>query len=157
MKARPIELLCIGKLKTAYWIDAFRHYQKMLEKWRQINLREVKDAPGAMPPEKRREDEGRRLLSQIDNGSINIALTDKGKMCDSNGFAALLQNWHNRECRPLCFIIGGPFGLSESVIERCEYKLSLSLMTLPHELARVLLLEQLYRAHSIMAKTGYHH
>lgn len=129
----------------------------MLEKWRQIRIEEIKDSPGSNPPDKRKEDEGSRILARLDANAINVALTERGSLSTSEELAALLETWHNRDNRSPRFIIGGPFGLPETVIERCDYKLSLSPMTWPHELARVLLMEQLYRAHAIIAKTGYHH
>lgn len=144
-------------MKTDYWATAFNHYKKMLEKWRHVKLEEIRDASGDLPVQKRMDEDGRRLLERMTDTSINIALTERGKLFRSDDFAALLETWHNHDCRSPCFIIGGPFGLAEKVIERCDCLLSLSSMTWPHELARVLLMEQLYRAHSIIAKTGYHH
>lgn len=129
----------------------------MLEKWRQIRIEEIKDAPGSHPPDKRKEDEGRRILARLDSNAINVALTERGTLLNSEELAILMENWHNRDNRSPRFIIGGPFGLPENVVERSDYKLSLSPMTWPHELARVLLMEQLYRAHAIITKTGYHH
>lgn len=157
MNAKAITLLCVGKLKTDYWGRAFEHYKKMLEKWRPLHVREIKDAPGHLPPEKRIVLESGRLAAAMETAAIHVALAEQGQTFTSSQFASLLRKWQLEEGRPPCFIIGGPFGLSQEIIGKCQYRLSLSPMTWPHELARVLLMEQLYRAHAILANTGYHH
>lgn len=157
MKGKPITILSIGKLKAEYWRTAFSHYRKMLEKWRSLRLIELKDSPAGLSVQKRIEQEGERLLAALPPNTIAIALSENGKEYSSCELAQLLKNWRNQTSREICFIIGGPFGLHESVVRHCDQDLSLSKMTWPHELARILLLEQLYRAHAILANSAYHY
>lgn len=157
MKRNPIEIICIGKIKNDYWLDAFSHYQKMLNKWRRINLTELRDASGDLSPETRKKQESEKILANLPPGCFHIALHEKGKLFTSMEFSELLHKLEERHMRKLCFILGGPFGLSPQILSACHMLLSLSPMTFPHEMARVLLVEQLYRAHAILAKLPYHH
>lgn len=116
---------------------------------------ELKD--GANEPLKRKKTEGARILSSLSPTDYPIALHESGKEFTSTQFAELLLDCDERLCKRPAFIIGGPYGLDESVLQASRLKLSLSRMTWTHELARVLLLEQLYRAESILHNTPYHH
>lgn len=103
------------------------------------------------------EEEGKRMLNILaKEGEVIIALDERGTMRSSTDLAAWIGR--ERDCgKPLCFIIGGAYGLSQSVKQRAHVQLSLSAMTLPHELCQLVFLEQLYRAHAILVGTGYHH
>lgn len=114
----------------------------------------MKDGDGNATPEKRILQEEQRILARLNPGEKAIALTENGKMHDSPKFAELLNRMENTG---ITFIIGGPFGLGAQILDRCHEKLSLSSMTWPHELARVLLLEQIFRGLSILARFPYHH
>lgn len=122
-----------------------------------LELIVVKDAHGRLSPEQRNEVEGRALLAKLGPKDQALGLDAQGEAYSSEGFAVALEKWLEDPVRRPCFVLGGAFGLSEDVRDRCDQLISLSPLTLPHELARVVLLEQLYRAMSILRGSGYHH
>jgi 23S rRNA (pseudouridine1915-N3)-methyltransferase len=133
-----IVVVAVGRLRAPY-ADDVQHYQKLLARHVRLELVEV------------REDEqvGRRLP-----GRAFVSLLDLGgQRTDSVGFSRFLED-RRQSGRDLCFVIGGPFGLQ---LDQVDHRISLSEMTLPHQLARVILLEQLYRAHKILAGEPYHY
>lgn len=146
----------MGRLKTPFWRDAAAHYAHRLGRWRRVELVEVRDGDAALAPAARSAQEGERLLAALGSTAGAIALDEGGEALDSPGLAALLRRLDEQALRP-AFVIGGPFGLSPEVLAASSRRLSLSAMTWPHELARVLLLEQLYRAECILRKVPYHH
>ena len=147
----------MGKVKTPFWREAAAHYAERLGRWRRVELTEVRDGDAALAPAARSAQEGQRLLEALGSpGVAAIALDERGEALDSPGLAALLRRYDDQALRP-AFVIGGPFGLSPAVLAASSRRLSLSAMTWPHELARVLLLEQLYRAECILRKVPYHH
>ena len=156
MAGNLVRLLCVGKLKTPFWREAAAHYAQRLGRWRRVELVEVRDGEAALAPAGRSAQEGQRLLEALGATAGAIALDEGGEALDSPGLAALLRRLDEQALRP-AFVIGGPFGLSPEVLAACPRRLSLSAMTWPHELARVLLLEQLYRAECILRKVPYHH
>ena len=158
MAGNLLRLLCVGKLKTPFWREAAAHYAERLGRWRRVELIEVRDGDAALTPAARSAQEGRRLLEALgpEGPRLAIALDEGGEALDSPGLAALLRQYDEQALRPI-FVIGGPFGFSPEVRAGCRRRLSLSAMTWPHELARVLLLEQLYRAECILRKVPYHH
>lgn len=101
--------------------------------------------------------EGKRILQALEPGDYCIAVDERGKMLPSVQFAHLLRNCEEKILKRPTFIVGGPYGLAADVLARSDIVLALSPMTFPHELARVLLLEQLYRAENILRGTPYHH
>jgi 23S rRNA (pseudouridine1915-N3)-methyltransferase len=117
----------------------------------------VKDADAGLPEPDRGRLEGQRLLQAVRTDDYLICLDERGTSMPSRAFAAFLDEISAHAARTPCFVLGGPFGLAEAVRSRAGYILSLGPMTLPHELARVVLLEQLYRAEAILRKTPYHH
>lgn len=157
MIAKPLRLVCVGKVRTSYWKDACAEYVKRLARFRRFEVVEVKDAEQIKDTQKRIETEGRRLLEALDKSDRVIVLDERGKDCTSQELAGKLDSWDALGQGRITFVIGGPFGLSEEVRKRAFFLLRLSAMTMPHELARVVLTEQLYRAESIRAKVPYHH
>lgn len=156
MAGKMVRLLCVGRLKTPFWREAAAHYQHRLDHWRRVEMVEVRDGDAALAPGQRMEQEGRRLVEALGREAAAVALDEGGQPLDSPGLAALLRRFDEAALRP-CFVVGGAFGLSPGVRAACAHCLSLSAMTWPHELARVLLLEQLYRAECILRKVPYHH
>ena len=156
MAGTLVRLLCVGRLKTPFWREAAAHYQGRLGRWRRVEVTEVRDGDAALPPARRSAQEGRRLLEALSRENAAVALDETGEALDSAGLAALLRHFDEAALRP-CFVVGGPFGLAPEVRAACARSVSLSPMTWPHELARVLLLEQLYRAECILRKVPYHH
>jgi len=131
-------VLAVGRLRPPY-ADDVAHYRTLLSRHVRLELVEV------------REDE--RVERRVRVGAYVVALAADGRQYDSVAFARWLEA-RRQGRRDLCFVIGGPYGLD---LGRCDEKLSLGPMTLPHQLARVVLLEQLYRAHKILANEPYHH
>ena len=131
-------VLAVGRLRPPF-ADDVEHYAKLLKRHARLELVEV------------REDEavGRRLP---DRAYVSLLAVD-GRQVDSDGLSRFLEE-RRQSGRDLCFVVGGAYGLE---LERAEHRLSLGPMTLPHQLARVVLLEQLYRAHKILAGEPYHH
>ncbi|HLH64690.1 MAG TPA: 23S rRNA (pseudouridine(1915)-N(3))-methyltransferase RlmH [Solirubrobacteraceae bacterium] len=133
-----IVVVAVGRLRPPF-ADDVEHYRRLLEGRARLELVELRDAEGVdrrLPP--------RAFVSLLDAG---------GERLDSLGFARFVEQ-RRRSGRDLCFVVGGPFGLR---LERADHRLSLGELTLPHQLARVVLLEQLFRAHKIIAGEPYHH
>lgn len=151
-----MRLFCVGKLKTAFWREAAAHYQKRIGRWRKVEVIEVRDGDAALAPAMRSAQEGERLLAVLAREAMPVALDMGGEALDSSAFAAFLRRFDEMSLRP-AFVIGGAFGLSPEALGACGHRISLSCMTWPHELARVLLLEQIYRAECILHHVPYHH
>jgi 23S rRNA (pseudouridine1915-N3)-methyltransferase len=133
-----ILVLAVGRLRPPY-ADDVQHYKKLLAGHARVELIEV------------REDEA--VARRIPDRSYLVLLSAEGRTFDSEGFSAFLEE-RRQSGMNLCFVIGGPRGLD---LNDCDLRLSLGPMTLPHQLARVVLLEQLYRAHKILAREPYHY
>ena len=131
-------MLAVGKVKPPY-ADDVAHYERLLARQARVDVVEVADDEAVA-----RRVPGRAYVSLLD---------DRGSAYDSEAFARWLEE-RRQGGRDVCFVVGGPFGTE---LERCDHRLSLGPMTLPHQLARVVLLEQLFRAHKILAGEPYHH
>ena len=154
-------ILCVGKLRESYWRDAMAEYQKRLSRLGGLDILECPDLPepkNASPADVRRiiEAEGEALLSRLKPRDHVIALCVEGKQLDSPSLAQRLSRLEDTSVGRIVFIIGGSNGLSEAVIRRADERLSFSPMTFPHQLARVMLAEQVYRARKILAGETYH-
>lgn len=156
MAKKPLRCLCVGKLKSPFWKEAAAHYLMRLGQWRSLEMTETKDGAAALPPAQRKAEEARRLLGALQSRDVPLALDERGLRLTSPRLAALLRDLDEGRGRP-CFVVGGPWGLDAAVLDSAHAVLRLSDMTLPHELARVLLLEQLYRAECILRNAPYHH
>ena len=155
-KQSKITLVSVGKLKKEQWRAAQDDYLKRLLRYTTLTLTEVKDYVGKGSPDTVAiEKEGKALIDASKDARFRVALSIRGRQMDSLDFAATLQQWYETY-GTVAFLIGGPLGLSRDVLKTCHYELSLSRLTLPHELARILLLEQLYRATTIINKHQYH-
>lgn len=152
-----MRIIAVGKLKAPFWREAADHYLRLLRKLRPVELIEVRDADASLPEKERIAVEGGRLLACLSGREMPIALDAGGKPLDSHAFARFLRQCEERAGKAPGFVIGGPFGLDASVLGACRHCLSLSPMTWPHELARVMLLEQLFRAENILRGFPYHH
>lgn len=109
-----------------------------------------------MAPQQLKKLEGEQILSRIKPGDFLILLDEKGKTYNSKKFSETLQGWMNRGPKRLVFVVGGAFGFSEDVYQKCDAKLSLSSMTFSHQLIRLIFLEQIYRAFTILKGEPYH-
>jgi 23S rRNA (pseudouridine1915-N3)-methyltransferase len=149
-------VVAVGKIKEKHWQAAQLDYVKRLGRYTDFHLVEVKDAVGRSVPEAvARQREGEALLQAVGDANRLIALTPAGKQLDSPELADFLQKEVVGYGR-LAFLVGGPYGFSDEVLAACHLQLSLSALTFPHELARIVLLEQLYRACTILNGEKYH-
>lgn len=142
-----IRIICPGKIKEKYLREAIDDYTKRISKYHKIEIIELEDSTPS--------EEGSRILKYIDNKDYVITLEIKGNTMTSEEFAEKLDKTFITNSK-ICFVIGGSYGLSEEVMERSNYKLSFSSFTFPHQLFRVILLEQIYRAFKILNNETYH-
>ncbi|MDY3250667.1 MAG: 23S rRNA (pseudouridine(1915)-N(3))-methyltransferase RlmH [Candidatus Choladocola sp.] len=156
-----ITLLTVGKIKEKYLRDGIAEYAKRLGRYCRLEITEVADEKtpdGASAAEELqiKNTEGERLLRYVRDGDYVIALAIDGKMPDSVELSQKLESLGISGQSSLVFIIGGSLGLSEAVLKRADYRLSFSRMTFPHQLMRLILLEQIYRGFRIMHGEPYH-
>lgn len=153
-------VLCVGRMKEKPYREMADEYLKRLGRYGKYEEIEVPDLPeatrSAALEEQVRTKEGEALLSRIRPGDRVIALTIPGKMMDSPSLSRHLSELRTGGTGRTVFVIGGSLGLGKNVLERADEELSMSPMTFPHQLARVMLLEQLYRAEKIAAGERYH-
>ena len=151
-----LTIATIGKIKNKAWLVAQNDYVKRLGRYTTVELVELKDVVGrSIPDGVAMVREGEQLLQAASNSHRLIALTPTGKMRSSPNLALWLQK-RVVDYGRIAFLIGGPLGFSDEVLAACDEQFSLSPLTFTHELARVLLLEQLYRACTILAGEQYH-
>ena len=156
-----IDILCVGKIKEGFYRDAVAEYVKRLSKYAKLNIIEVKDEKTSEGASDHENDlvkaaESARLLQHIVPGAVLIPLCIEGRSFSSEGFADLITSYENRGESHLQFVIGGSIGLDDAIKDRADLKLSFSEMTFPHQLMRVVLLEQIYRAYRIKNNEPYH-
>ena len=156
-----IRIICAGKLKETYLTEAVADYRKRLSRFASVEIQEVQDEKipdGASAAEEQLavSREGERLLSRIQPADYVIALAIEGRTFSSEAFADYIRSLQNRGKSSLAFVIGGSLGLSPAVMDQADAALSLSAMTFPHRLARILILEQTYRAFKILNHEPYH-
>ncbi|MDB2093698.1 MAG: 23S rRNA (pseudouridine(1915)-N(3))-methyltransferase RlmH [Clostridium sp.] len=156
-----ISIIAVGKLKEKYLKQAIDEYSKRLSRYCKLEVIELPDEKtpdNASEKEEQqiKEKEGRLILSKIKDNSYVIAMDLKGKQITSEEFASFISNCGVTGNSNIVFIIGGSLGLSEGVIKRANYKLCFSKMTFPHQLFRVMLLEQVYRGFRIINNEPYH-
>ena len=152
-----IKFVFVGELKASWAAEASRHYLEALSRHVRCEMSLVRDAKEAKDQKTRMRKEGQALLSSLGPKDRVVGLHEQGKALGSRGLAAKLGGWLEDPGRAPCFVIGGPYGVSSEVEARFDERLSLGPYTLPHELARVTLLEQLYRGMCILAGHPYHH
>lgn len=156
-----IDIVCVGRIKERYLTDAIAEYSKRLSRYCKLNIIEVADEK---TPEHASEGvdrqikakEGERIAKHLKDGAFVIALAINGKQLSSEELAAKINDLGLRGTSHIQLVIGGSIGLDEAVLKRANYKLSFSKMTFPHQLMRVILLEQIYRAYKINAHEPYH-
>ena len=156
-----IHIICVGKLKESYWRDAIAEYEKRLGRYGKIEIRQVADekTPETLSrteEEMVKQKEGERLLKQIPSDAYVVALALEGKALSSEELADFMAEKMSGGISSFAFIIGGSLGLDTKLLKRADYLLSASKLTFPHQMMRVILLEQLYRAFKIMNHEPYH-
>ena len=156
-----VKFICVGRMRERFYIEAFNEYAKRLQSYCKLQLVEPAEIKlGDNPSDKEisaaLDKEAEDILSAVPADSYVVALCVEGKGLPSEAMGELIAQRENSGKPKLCFIIGGSYGLSPKVKARADMKLSMSQMTFPHHLARVMLLEQIYRAYQINAGTRYH-
>jgi 23S rRNA (pseudouridine1915-N3)-methyltransferase len=156
-----ITIVCVGKIKEKFYNSAIAEYTKRLSRYCNLSITEV-------PDEKTKEQaseaeialvknrEGERILKSIRDDGYVIALAIEGKMLDSEELSRKIGKLGIDGTSHIYFVIGGSLGLSDAVLKRADFSLSFSRMTFPHQLMRVILLEQIYRAYRILNREPYH-
>ncbi|MBW3078439.1 23S rRNA (pseudouridine(1915)-N(3))-methyltransferase RlmH [Bifidobacterium simiiventris] len=156
-----IDIIAVGKVKESYLRDAIAEYSKRLGRYCKLDIIEVADEK---TPEHASEGverqikakEGERIARHLRDSAYVIALAIDGKMLTSEGLANEINQLGLRGVSHIQLVIGGSIGLDDAILRRADYKLSFSKMTFPHQLMRVILLEQIYRAYKINAHEPYH-
>ena len=161
MMLQNVTVLCVGRLKERFYAEACAEYQKRLTRFCRLTLIELPeerlgDDPSPAQIEAALKKEAAAIRERLPKSGAVIALCVEGKALSSEELSETLSRLANGGVSQLTFLVGGSFGLSEEVKGRAELRLSMSPMTFPHHLARVMLLEQLYRACQIRAGTRYH-
>lgn len=156
-----INIICIGKLKEKHWKDAAEEYIKRLQSYCKLTIHELKESrfPNKGGPAEEmavKEAEGSAILNRIKDSDYVITLEIEGAALSSEKLAEKMNALSRSGKNQVVFVIGGSFGLSEAVSSRSNYALSFSKMTFPHQMARVILLEQIYRNFKISRNETYH-
>lgn len=148
-----INILCVGNLKDKFFIDASAEYLKRLSRFCQCNVKELKEYTNLENIEQIKQAEGQEIMNNLKG--YTVLLDVKGKEMPSEQFATLIKDI-SLTSSEITFVIGGSYGVSEQVKQKVNFKLSVSPMTFPHRLFRVMLLEQIYRAFTILNNINYH-
>ena len=156
-----IRLIPVGKIKEKYIQEGIKEYSKRLSRYCSLDIVEIDDekAPESLSDKEKemvKQKEGERILSKIPQNSYVISLVIEGKQLSSEELAEKIESLMVEGISDITFIIGGSLGLSDEVISRSNFKLSFSKMTFPHQLMRMILLEQIYRAWRIIKNEPYH-
>lgn len=156
-----INIICVGKLKEDYLRSACAEYQKRLGAFCKLKITELPPSrlpenPNAAQITAALEEEGKQILSKISQSEAVFAMCIEGKTLSSEKFSAEIEKFALNGYGNICFVIGGSHGLDPAVKSRANFRLSMSPMTFPHQLARVMLLEQIYRAFMISSGGKYH-
>ncbi len=154
---RKIKIIAVGKDKESWLTDGTDHFKKLLNRYVSVEieiLAKARTTPSSLPDEIRAS-EGDTLLSRIGEGAF-VALHDRGEVLTSERFARALEKLTTQQRGTLVFVIGGAYGLDKQVLTRAQQCISLSPLTFSHQVVRLVLLEQLYRAFTILEGTQYH-
>lgn len=156
-----ITLVTVGKIKETFYTDAISEYTKRLSRYCKLDIIQLPDEKtpdhaGEVLERQIKDKEGERILASIKDGAYVIALAIEGDMLDSVKLSEKIDSLGVGGISQIVFVIGGSLGLSDAVLKRADYKLSFSRMTFPHQLMRVILLEQIYRSYRIIYGEPYH-
>lgn len=156
-----IKVICVGKIKEKYIEEGIKEFRKRLSRYCKLDIIEINDekAPENLSQKEMeivKSKEGEKILAKIPQNAHVISLVIEGKQLTSEGLAGAIENLMVGGSNDICFIIGGSLGLSKEVIKRSDYRLSFSKMTFPHQLMRLILLEQVYRGFRIIKGEPYH-
>ena len=155
-----VNIICVGKIKEDYFVKATAEFEKRLSRFCNFNViclddKSIPDNPSPAECNAVLQKEGEQILKKIGKGDIVVAMCIEGKILSSEELAEKIADFQMRSST-IDFIIGGSLGLSDEVKQRADFKLSMSKMTFPHRIARLMLEEQIYRAFKINANETYH-
>lgn len=151
-----ISIIAVGKLKEKAYKDLVDEYVKRLSAYTKLEIIEVADETNQLEEAKVKKLEGERILKAIRKDSFTVLLDLRGRMLNSKELSLKIQEINTYHSSNITFIIGGSLGVSDEVFSRVDYKWKLSDLTFPHNLVRVILLEQIYRSYKIMNNEPYH-
>ena len=156
-----VKLICVGKMRERFYTDAFAEYAKRLQAYCRLECVELSEQRLSDEPTEKEitaalEKEAAEIIKNIPQDAYVAAMCIEGSQMPSEGMAKLIAERENSGKPKLCFVIGGSFGMAEAVKKRADMKLSMSKMTFPHHLARVMLAEQIYRGFKINEGSRYH-
>ncbi len=153
-----VKIIVLGKLKEIYWQSSEVEYLKRLRPYARVDILELLEEPfrDGDDPEKVKIKEAEKIKKTLHEGELVIALHERGKEFTSPLFAKFLEE-HSTYGETIVFLVGGPLGLHESILNLAEVQISLSQLTFPHQMVRTILLEQLYRATTILNEKKYHY
>ena len=154
-----IQLLLSGKTRFPFIREGIEEYRRRLVHYTDFQIRELPELKnsGSWPEKKVKGEEAKTILKAIDPRDYVVLLDERGKHLDSIAFAGLLEKQQYGSFRTVLFVIGGPYGFAGEVYHRADLELSLSKMTFSHQMVRLIFLEQLYRAYTIIRGEQYHH
>ena len=149
-----VNIVCVGKIKEKFFIDAINEYKKRLSRFCIFNIIEIDEVSKEMNLDKKNEIEGKHLLEKC--GGIIISMDSRGKMLESTEIAGFIKDKQVSGISEISFVIGGSNGLSKEILNKSALVLSFGKITYPHQLFRVVLTEQIYRAFTIISGLPYH-
>lgn len=152
-----IEVWAVGKLKHRELESSINQYLKRIRKYQSVGIDEIVIKARSTDADVLRKAEAEKILSKLTDGDFLILMDEKGKNYSSVEFARFIQKTLMHSSSRIVFLIGGAYGFDGSVYDRAQHQVRLSAMTFPHDLARLILIEQLYRAFSILNHSPYHH
>lgn len=158
---QKITVLCVGKLKEKFYLDATAEYAKRLGRYCKLDILELPESrlpeePSPAQIQQALDAEAAAITAKLPKGGALVALCIEGTPCSSEEMSRKMQQLAVSGKTQLTFLIGGSVGLDESLKQQADWRLSMSPMTFPHHMARIMLLEQIYRAYQIAAGTKYH-
>ena len=161
MKGSTVHILCVGKMKEKFYIDGAAEYAKRLGAYCRLQITELPEERLPQNPSQAQidaalEKEAAAVTARLPKGAAVVALCVEGELLSSEKLTARLQKWTDSGRNTLVFLIGSSYGMHPSLKGMAQMKLSMSPMTFPHHLARVMLLEQIYRCFKIQEGSGYH-
>ena len=153
-----LSLLCIGKLSSSWLQEGARDYSQRVSRYLPLKIDELKEYKLGKKGDSKKiiQQEGEQLLARVPQGAYTVALDEKGKLFTSEDLAGFFNQHMLNGTQELTFIIGGPYGLSSTIKDMAILNMSLTPMTLTHQMARLILLEQIYRGMTILRNEPYH-
>ena len=150
------EIVFLGKTKDRFIQQGIEEYTSRLKHYTNIEITILKDKSGGKTSFEAIESQGQQMLNTVSRGSVIVALDSRGKQFTSESFSQKIVNWEINGVKQVTYLIGGPEGISEKILQAAQLVLSFSTMTFTHDMVRMLLVEQLYRAYTIKNGERYH-